>query len=131
VKGAEGVPFRSPGHSNRWEVAGRRRAGDDFEPVGYVHAPDAEMALLLAKESFFRHGEGVDLRVARDGEVRVLADPDLLTFATDKSYKLQRGYTGLGDKRRRAVARARSAGAVRAHSRPVDLRVLNEDHRDR
>jgi ring-1,2-phenylacetyl-CoA epoxidase subunit PaaB len=113
----------------RWEVSGRRRHGDDWEPVGYVHAPDAEMALLLAKESFFRHGEGVDLAVAKDGEFRVLGDPELLEFATDKTYKLQRGYTGLGDKRRRAIARAMAAGAVRPHRRPPDLRVLNEDHR--
>jgi 1,2-phenylacetyl-CoA epoxidase PaaB subunit len=113
----------------RWIVSGRRKAGDDWEDVGFVHAPDLEMALLLAKESFFRHGEGVDLAVARDGESAALGDPDLLTFATDKTYKLQRGYTGLGDKRRRALARARSAGAVRDHRRPVDLRVLNDDHR--
>jgi len=115
----------------RWEVLGRRRAGDGWEPVGVIHAPDTEMALLLAKESFFRHGEGVDLAVARDGELVPLGDPDLLTFATDKSYKLQRGYTGLGDKRRRAMARAQDAGAVREHLRPVDLRVLSSEHADR
>lgn len=113
----------------RWEVHGRRKEGADWEHVGYVHAPDVEMALLLAKESFFRHGEGVDLAVARDGEPVPLGDPDLLAFHTDKTYKLQRGYTGLGDKRRRAVARARAAGAVREHRRPADLRVLNDDHR--
>lgn len=106
-----------------WEVLGRRRDGDGWEPVGAVHAPDAEMALLLAKEAFFRHGEGVDLAVARDGERVALGDPDLLRFATDKSYKLQHGYTGLGDKRRRARARALAAGAVRDHERPADLRV--------
>lgn len=104
-------------------MLGRRRAGDGWEPVGEVHAPDAELALLLAKESFFRHGEGVDLAVARDGEFRTLEDPSLLEFATDKDYRLQRGYTGLGDKRRRAAARAQAAGAVRDHPRPADLRT--------
>ena len=113
----------------RWEVLGRRRPGDGWEPVGVVHAPDTEMALLLAKESFFRHGEGVDLAVTRDGELVPLGDPDLLTFATDKSYKLQRGYTGLGRKRRLAQDRARAAGDIREHQRPVDLRVLNPEHR--
>jgi ring-1,2-phenylacetyl-CoA epoxidase subunit PaaB len=113
----------------RWEVSGRRKDDAGWEPVGFVHAPDAEMALLLAKESFFRHGEGVDLAVARDGAFVALGDPDLLAFATDKTYKLQRGYTGLGDKRRRATARARAAGAVRPHARPADLRVRNEEHR--
>src|SRR3712207_4503691 len=113
----------------RWEVLGRRRPDDDWDPVGIVHAPDVEMALLLAKEAFFRHGEGVDLAVSRAGTFRALGDPDLLTFATDKTYKLQRGYTGLGGKRRRAVARARAAGAAPSHARPPDLRLLNEDHR--
>ena len=108
----------------RWEVLGRRRAGADWEPVGVVHAPDVELALLLAKESFFRHEEGVALAVSRDGLVREL---ELTEFATDKTYRLQRGYTGLGEKRRRAAARARDAGAVRAHRRPDDLRVLNPE----
>jgi 1,2-phenylacetyl-CoA epoxidase PaaB subunit len=113
----------------RWVVSGRRKAGVDWERVGIVHAPDAEMALLLAKECFFRHGEGVDLSVSHEGDSAALGDPDLLAFHTDKTYKLQRGYTGLGDKRRRALARAQAAGAVRDHRRPVDLRVLNDDHR--
>ena len=110
----------------RWEVLGRRRADADWEPVGVVHAPDGEMALLLAKESFFRHEEGVALAVSRDGQARELALPP---SGTDKTYRLQRGYTGLGEKRRRAAARARAAGAIRVHRRPDDLRVLNPEHR--
>jgi len=111
---------------NRWTVLARRRAGSDWEPVGEVHAPDEEMAVLLAKESFFRHGEGVDLAVTRDGAFRALGDPDLLAFATDKSYKLQHGYTGLGSKRRRAAARVAALGARIDRPRPEDRRVLRE-----
>ena len=121
----------------RWEVFGRRKAGADWDAVGVVHAPDAEMAVLLARDSFFRHGEGVTLAVGRDrrrgrwedppspddpagdfGEYRELDAPELLEFATDKSYRLQRGYTGLGDKRRRAAARAAQAGATVDRPRP-------------
>jgi 1,2-phenylacetyl-CoA epoxidase PaaB subunit len=111
---------------NRWTVLGRRRATDDWEPVGEVHAPDEDMAVLLAKESFFRHGEGVDLAVRRGERFRALGDPALLTFATDKSYKLQHGYTGLGGKRRRAAERVAALGARIDRPRPQDRRVLKE-----
>ena len=115
----------------RWEVLGKRTIDDPWSSVGAVHAPDVEMALLLAKESFFRHGEGVDFAVVKLSDIHTFGRPDLLQFATDKDYKLQRGYTGLGDKRRRAHARAEQAGAVVTRKRPEDKRVLNTSHRGR
>ena len=117
--------------SERWEVFGKRTLDDPWTSVGAVHAPDREMALLLAKESFFRHGEGVDFAVVRLDDIHVFGRPDLLEFATDKSYKLQTGYTGMGDKRRRAHDKARSVGAVIDKPRPSDKRVLNTEHRPR
>jgi len=118
-----------PAEGLRWEVFGRRTASDDWAEVGYLHAPDAEMALLLARDTFFRHEEGVDLAVSRGPDFFPLGQPELLEHATDKSYRLQRGYTGLGAKRRLAAARAAALGAVVQRRRPPDLRVLNEDHR--
>jgi ring-1,2-phenylacetyl-CoA epoxidase subunit PaaB len=115
----------------RWEVLGRRTGEDPWTAVGAVHAPDADMALLLAKESFFRHGEGVDFAVVRLADIHRFPTPDMLSPATDKSYKLQKGYTGMGDKRRRAAARAEAAGAVVDRTRPEDLRVHNTAHRGR
>ena len=117
--------------SERWEVFGKRTIDDPWTSVGAVHAPDVEMALLLAKESFFRHGEGVDFAVVRLTDIHPFGKPELLEFATDKDYKLQRGYTGLGDKRRRAHERAQEAGAVVSRKRPEDKRVLNTSHRGR
>ncbi len=117
--------------SERWEVFGKRTPDDPWTSVGAVHAPDREMALLLAKESFFRHGEGVDFAVVRLDDIHVFGRPDLLEFATDKSYKLQTGYTGMGDKRRRAHELARQAGAVIDRPRPSDKRSLNTEHRPR
>jgi len=122
-------PPADPTEGLRWEVFGRRTEADDWAEVGYVHAPDAEMALLLARDSFFRHEEGVDLAVSRGHEFFPLGQPELLEHATDKSYRLQRGYTGLGAKRRLAAARAAAAGAVVDRPRPEDRRVLNQDHR--
>jgi ring-1,2-phenylacetyl-CoA epoxidase subunit PaaB len=115
----------------RWEVFGKRTVDDPWTSVGAVHAPDDEMALLLAKEAFFRHGEGVDFAVVRLADMHVFGRPDLLAFATDKSYKLQSGYTGMGDKRRRAATRAQEAGAVIDRPRPADKRVPNPAHRRR
>jgi phenylacetate-CoA oxygenase PaaH subunit len=113
----------------RWEVFGRRTVDDAWTAVGAVHAPDVEFALVLAKESFFRHGEGVDLAVVRLTDIHRFPTPDMLEPATDKSYKLQAGYTGMGVKRRRAAARAQEAGAVIDRPRPEDKRVLNTAHR--
>jgi len=115
----------------RWEVFGKRTVDDPWTSVGAVHAPDDEMALLLAKEAFFRHGEGVDFAVVRLADMHIFGRPDLLAFATDKSYKLQSGYTGMGDKRRAAATRAQEAGAVVDRPRPVDKRALNPSHRRR
>ena len=115
--------------SERWEVFGKRTPDDPWTSVGAVHAPDREMALLLAKESFFRHGEGVDFAVVRLDDIHVFGRTDLLEFATDKSYKLQSGYAGMGEKRRRAHAIAQEAGAVIDRPRPSDRRVLNTTHR--
>jgi phenylacetate-CoA oxygenase PaaH subunit len=117
--------------STRWEVFGKRTADDAWTAVGAVHAPDRDMALLLAKESFFRHGEGVDFAVVRLEDMHTFGRSDLLEFATDKSYKLQSGYVGMGEKRRRAAERAREAGAVIDRRRPDDKRVLNTEHRTR
>ncbi|HWH33625.1 MAG TPA: hypothetical protein VNU01_13225 [Egibacteraceae bacterium] len=104
--------------SVRWMVLGRRTWEDTLVEVGEVHAPDADLALLLARDAFFRHGEGVDYAVVRADAVHPCPDPSALEFATDKSYKLQAGYTGLGAKRRRVAELARSLGLVRDRARP-------------
>ncbi|MGH3664616.1 MAG: hypothetical protein ACRDU8_00745 [Egibacteraceae bacterium] len=115
--------------TERWEVFGKRQPDDPWTSAGAVHAPDRDMALMLAKESFFRHGEGVDFAVVRLSDLHAFGRPDWLEFATDKTYKLQCGYSGMGDGRRRAAARAEEVGAVIDRPRPEDKRVHNPDHR--
>lgn len=104
--------------SVRWLVLGRRTWEDNLVEVGEVHAPDAAFALLLARDAFFRHGEGVDYAVVPAEQVHPCPDPAALEFSTDKSYKLQSGYTGLGQKRRRVAELCRALGLVREHRRP-------------
>lgn len=108
----------------RWEVLGRRTADSDWRFVGEVHAPDPEMALLLAKEAFFRHLEGCDFAVRRDDELVPFGKPDWLQFHIDKSYKLQSGYP-LGPKRRRARERVRALGATIDRPRPAGRGVVH------
>lgn len=102
-----------------YEVFGRRRWEDPLEHVGTIHAPDHRTALLLARETHFRHNEGVDYAVVRSDQLHRLEDPSLLERTVDISYRLQSGYSGFREKRQ--VARAAADGRGRSHlrQRPV------------
>ncbi len=87
-----------------WDVLGKRRPGDEFEVVGGVKAPDAELALILAKETHFRHKEGVEYAVRRRGTDEIHMGPyegELLGGVTDHSYRRQEAYAGVGAKLKR------------------------------
>lgn len=62
--------------------------------VGDVHAPDAEMALILAKEQFTRREPCVSLWVVPYTAIGATPydDPDLFTHVTDKSYRFGGSY---------------------------------------
>lgn len=84
-----------------WDVLGKRRQTDEFELVGAVKAPDVELALILARETHFRHKEGVRYAVRRRGEDAIHEGPyrdDLLGGVTDHSYRRQEAYRGVGAK---------------------------------
>ncbi|MFN2589705.1 MAG: hypothetical protein ABR518_02935 [Actinomycetota bacterium] len=87
-----------------WEVLGKRTPQDEWAVVGGVKAPDAEMALVLARETHFRHKEGVAYAVRRRGSGDLQAGPyegDLLGGVTDHSYRRQEAYTGVGARLRK------------------------------
>ena len=87
-----------------WDVLGKRRETDEFEMVGAVKAPDVEFALILAKETHFRHKEGVRYAVRKRGESAIHEGPyegELLGGVTDRSYRRQEAYTGVGAKLKR------------------------------
>ena len=58
--------------------------------VGSVHAPDAQLALRHARDTYTRRGEGVSLWVAPSAEI-VASDPDeagpMFEPAQDKIYR--------------------------------------------
>jgi hypothetical protein len=89
-----------------WDVLGKRTEGDEFVVVGAVKAPDADLALLLARETHFRHKEGVAygvrLRGAADLHVGTY-EASLLGGVTDRSYRRQEAYAGVGAKLKRVA----------------------------
>jgi ring-1,2-phenylacetyl-CoA epoxidase subunit PaaB len=95
----------APGHANAWEQ--RLQAGRDVwavflqankrDPhvhVGDVHAPDAEMALVVAKENYARRDPCVSLWVVQATEIHCTAAgaSEMFAPATDKSYRFGGSY---------------------------------------
>ena len=73
-----------------WEVFVRSKGGLSHRHVGSVHAPDAEIALRHARDTYTRRMEGVSLWVVQSAQI-VASDPsdDAATFdpAADKIYR--------------------------------------------
>ena len=73
-----------------WEVFVRAKGGLSHRHVGSVHAPDAELALRHARDTYTRRMEGVSLWVVPSAEI-VASDPDeageLFEPAEDKIYR--------------------------------------------
>ncbi len=101
-----------------WEVFSRRTAEDPLVHVGAIKAPDAELALVLARETFFRHGEGVDCWIGRRSDLHRVAMPETLGGVTDKSYRRPDGYVGVGAKLKRVREELAKRGLVIQKSRP-------------
>lgn len=87
---------------------------DGDRVVGTLTAPDADLALLLARETFFRRDDGPYAIRARGTETlrRAAARQP---GATDRSYRRPDGYVGVGRKftRIRAALRERGIAPVR------------------
>jgi ring-1,2-phenylacetyl-CoA epoxidase subunit PaaB len=106
-----------------YEIFGRRKWDDPLSHVGAVHAPDHEVALLLARETHFRHGEGVDYAVVKREELHYVGDHSLIEHTVDQSYRRQEGYSGFREKRERARKAARERGLADLQERPVPGRA--------
>ena len=94
-----------------WDVLGKRTEDDEFVVVGGVKAPDAELAVLLARETHFRHKEGVAyaVRLRGDEELRV-GDASVIGGVTDRSYRRQEAYAGVGGKLKRVAKELEERG---------------------
>ena len=73
-----------------WEVFVRAKGGLAHRHVGSVHAPDAELALRHARDTYTRRQEGVSLWVVASASI-VASDPDqageYFEPAADKVYR--------------------------------------------
>lgn len=101
-----------------YEVFGRRKPDDALTHAGAIHAPDHEAALVLARETHFRHGEGIEIAVVRSEELHFIADETLIEHTVDQSHRRQEGFTGFRDKRQRARDAAVARG--RGHLQKLD-----------
>lgn len=84
----------TPGARHVFAVFRQETKNDPHVHVGDVHAPDAEMALVLAKEQFARRDPCVNLWVVRYSDIGATAyeDADMLEPSTDKSYRFGGSY---------------------------------------
>jgi ring-1,2-phenylacetyl-CoA epoxidase subunit PaaB len=84
----------TPNAGHVFAVFRQETKNDTHVHVGDMHAPDAEMALLLAKEQFARRDPCVNLWVVRHADISATAyeDADMLEPSTDKSYRFGGSY---------------------------------------
>lgn len=73
-----------------WEVFVRARGGLDHRHVGSVHAPDADLALRHARDTYTRRLEGISIWVVRSADI-LASDPakgaELFDPAAGKIYR--------------------------------------------
>jgi 1,2-phenylacetyl-CoA epoxidase PaaB subunit len=108
-----------------WDVLSRRREGEPWEVSGSINAPDLDLALLLTRETHFRHGEGTTYAVRRRGEetIHEAPDPSGIGGVVNKEYRRQDGYVGVGAKLKRVRALMEERGLVIDRPRPKGHRA--------
>jgi 1,2-phenylacetyl-CoA epoxidase PaaB subunit len=113
-----------------WDVLARRREGDDWQVSGSVNAPDLEMAMLLVRETHFRHGEGKTYAVRRRGDeaIHECPDPTGIGGVIDRAYRRQDGYVGVGAKLRKVHELMAERGMVIDRPRPAPRRSREAAH---
>jgi ring-1,2-phenylacetyl-CoA epoxidase subunit PaaB len=81
-------------HWQNYEVFVQQSRGDQHVHQGAVHAPNAEMALLFAKEQFGRREQCANIWVVKTTDVTATSydDADMFKHAFDKSYREGDGY---------------------------------------
>ncbi len=73
-----------------WEVFTQPKTGDPHEHAGSVHAPDAEIALQNARDTYSRRNEAVSIWVVQSDQITASAPEDSGAFfdpANDKLYR--------------------------------------------
>ncbi len=88
-----------------YEVFLKKDGRDEFRHAGALDAANDELALIMARESYVRRGEGDRLWVVRRSDV-IVADRDFVAPNTDKPH---RHHSGEAVAARRKAAREATA----------------------
>ncbi|HEX2900623.1 MAG TPA: phenylacetic acid degradation protein [Bacteroidia bacterium] len=90
----EYIPKAELDQFETYEVFHQTSRGAQHVHVGSVHAPNAEMALLFAKEQYARRMKCVNLWVTKTSGISATSydDSEMFEAATDKSYREAFGY---------------------------------------
>ncbi len=77
-----------------FEVFHQRKRGEHHEHVGIVHAPDAELALVFAKEQYGRRMKCSNIWVVRSADIFSFSvdDEDMFETTPDKNYREASGF---------------------------------------
>lgn len=77
-----------------YEVFHQEKRGAHHEHVGCVHAPNAELALVFAKEQFARRKKCVNIWVVRSADIVGTSeeDEDLFANNAEKTYRDASGF---------------------------------------
>jgi 1,2-phenylacetyl-CoA epoxidase PaaB subunit len=107
-----------------WDVLQRRKPDADWEVAGGIKAPDLDMALLLARETHFRHKEAPAFAVRLRGSDEVHPAPDVsgIGGVIDRAYRRSEGYAGVGAKLKKVHAMMKERGLAIDHPRPPATR---------
>jgi ring-1,2-phenylacetyl-CoA epoxidase subunit PaaB len=77
-----------------YEVFHQKKRGTQHQHVGIVHAPNAEMAMVFAKEAFARRGQTVNLWVVKSADVYSTGydDADIFDTTPEKLHREAAAY---------------------------------------
>lgn len=90
----EGTIVQEGENWNAFEVFHQEKRGAHHEHVGSVHAPNAQMALIFAKEQFGRRKKCVNLWVVRSADILAFdaEDEDMFANNGEKTYRDASGF---------------------------------------
>lgn len=88
------APLEENDQWETYEVFHQKKRGDQHMHVGIVHAANAEMALLFAKEQYGRRGQSVNIWVVKTREVFTTdyEDSDIFDTVPEKMFREAGGY---------------------------------------
>ena len=80
-----------------WEVFHQRKRGEQHVHVGIVHAPEADLALVFAKEQYGRRLKCSNIWVVKSSDVFSFSydDEDIFATAPEKLYRQAAGYKAM------------------------------------